>query len=134
MIRLGDIAVSVRDAKASAKWWVEKMGFRSHTIEGAGEHPVLVAPPGDRYILHLCEGFEPVDPGNTGIGFMSDDIENDVARMKEAGVVFAKPFEKQEHGGTALFQDPDGNTFWLIGMPRQMVEGMTDMVAPDSIG
>ena len=40
---------------------------------------MLVAPPGDRFILHLCEGFAPLEPGDTGIAFLTDDMAATVA-------------------------------------------------------
>lgn len=128
-MRFADVAVSVKDARASVAWWVEKVGFRQTNIPG-NEHAVLVAPPGDRYCLHLCESYEKVDPGNTGIAFLTDDLEGDVARMKAAGVKF-EPRAKEGHEvNMAKFHDPDGNIFWLIGAPRAAVEAMTSMMAP----
>src|SRR5690348_11888297 len=102
MIALADVAIVVSDAKASAQWWQEKLGFAVHTLEGSG-HAVLIAPPGERFILHLCQGFAPVEPGNTGIAFMTDEIDALVARMKAAGVHFPEPLQKTEWGGSAKF-------------------------------
>jgi catechol 2,3-dioxygenase-like lactoylglutathione lyase family enzyme len=114
-IAMSDVAVVVKDANASARWWGENLGFLTHTVGPPGSHALMVAPPGDRFLLHLCEGFEPVEPGNSGIGFVTDDIETLVERMTKGGVRFPEPFEKTEWGGRAKFADPDGNVFWLIG-------------------
>lgn len=59
MLALADVAVVVSDAKASAKWWVKNLGFATFTVGGEGGHAILVAPPGERFVLHLCEGFAP---------------------------------------------------------------------------
>ncbi|MGI0129932.1 MAG: VOC family protein [Thermoplasmata archaeon] len=120
MLAIADVAVVVSNAKAAAKWWKESVGFSTYTIPGSG-HAVLVAPPGERLILHLCEGFEAVDPGNTGIGFVTDEIDRMVHRMTEAGVTFPEPLSREKWGGMAKFADPDGNVFWLLEAPTAMV-------------
>lgn len=125
MLVIADVAVVVRDARAAAAWWQEKLGFRVHTVGGEGGHAVLVAPVGERFLLHLCEGFEPVDPGNTGIAFVTDEIEGWVERMRASGVRFPVPYAKEAWGGSAKFADPDGNVFWLLGAPTAFIERET---------
>ncbi|MGA8543575.1 MAG: VOC family protein [Thermoplasmata archaeon] len=120
MIALADVAVTVTDAKRTAEWWTEKLDFAVHTVGAPGGHAVVVAPPGDRFVLHRCEGFAPVERGNTGIAFLTDDLEGQVHRMEGAGVRFAEPLEKG--GGMAKFEDPDGNVFWLIGAPTEFIQ------------
>lgn len=129
MMALADVGIAVSDAKLSAKWWKDKLGFSVHHLEG-NEHAVLIAPPGERFLLHLCQGFEEVDPGNTGIAFMTDDIEGVVARMEKAGVRFPEPLKKEEWGASAKFADPDGNVFWLMGSPRGFIRKAVALRAP----
>jgi predicted enzyme related to lactoylglutathione lyase len=121
MLALADFAVTVTNAKASAEWWEDKAGFTTHTVGGPGGHAVMVAPPGERFLLHLCEGIERVEPGNTGIAFMTDEIERQVRSMESAGVVFIEPLKMESWGGSAKFSDPDGNVFWLLGAPKQFI-------------
>jgi catechol 2,3-dioxygenase-like lactoylglutathione lyase family enzyme len=121
MLAFADFAVTVKDAQASADWWAHKLGFESHTIGPPGGHAVLVAPPGERFLLHLCEGIEPPEPGNTGIAFMTDEIEAQVRRMEAEGVIFIEPLRVENWGGSAKFADPDGNVFWLIGAPASFI-------------
>lgn len=128
MIALADCAVAVSNAKAAAKWWVEKVGFAVRTV-GSGEHAMMVAPPGDRFILHLCEGFETVQAGNTGIAFVTDDLPNMVRRMEAAGVHFSEPLKIEPWGGRAKFADPDGNVFWLLGAPSSFIRKETSVRA-----
>lgn len=131
MFAIADVAVVVSDAKASAKWWNEKLGFVVHTMPGTG-HGILVAPPGERLILHLCEGFAPVEPGNSGIAFVTEGIETRVHQMKAAGVAFPEPLTKAEWGGMAKFADPDGNIFWLFETPTARVQATLKSRAPDA--
>jgi len=100
-------AVMVSDAKKSAQWFKEKMGFESEA-EG---HWVTVFPKGSAWKLHLCQG--KLEPGNTGISFYSKDVEKTAAEMKNRGVKFTLNVTKSKEGATAMFEDPDGNVFWL---------------------
>ena len=130
MMKFADVAVSVSDAKAAAAWWQTSVGFRSSTIAG-NEHAIVVAPPGDRFLLHLCEAYEPVEPGNTGIAFLTDDLEAEVARMQANGVRFEERATEGYEAGMAKFHDSDGNIFWLIGAPRQAIEQITALRAQE---
>ncbi len=121
MLALADFAVTVRDARSSAAWWTRALGFEVHTVDGPAGHAVMVAPPGERFLMHLCEGIEPVEAGNTGIAFVTDDLESLVRRMEAEGVVFTEPMRTLSWGGSAKFSDPDGNVFWLLGAPTRFI-------------
>ena len=129
---MADCAVAVSDARAAARWWQQSLGFAVHVV-GGGDHAVMVAPPGDRFILHLCEGFEPVQPGNSGIAFVTDDIDGLVRRMSAAGVSFPEPLQKEAWGSHAKFSDPDGNIYWLLGASRAFVRKETSRRAPAAV-
>ena len=127
MLALADVAVVVRDANASAEWWRQKLGFSIHRL---GDHAILVAPPGERLVLHLCEGFAPLEPGNTGIAFLTDDLPGLAARLAASGVEFPEPYREGGEGMGARFSDPDGNIFWLIGVPAPFVKRTLALRAP----
>jgi catechol 2,3-dioxygenase-like lactoylglutathione lyase family enzyme len=129
LIAIADVAVVVSSAKASARWWSKNLGFSTYTVGGAG-HAILVAPPGERFVLHLCEGFAPLEPGDTGIAFVTDQIDALVDRMTKAAVRFPEPLRKETWGTMAKFADPDGNIFWLLGVPTSMVRGVLNSRAP----
>jgi len=129
MLALADVAVVVSDAKATAKWWVKNLGFATYTTGGTG-HAVLVAPPGERFVLHLCQGFAPIEAGNSGIAFITDDIDALVGRMTEGRVNFPEPLRKEDWGKMAKFADPDGNIFWLLEAPTSMVRATLKSRAP----
>ena len=99
------VAVMVSDAKKSAKWYKEKLGF-STSID---DHWVTAWPKGGSWKLHLCEG--ELEPGNTGISFWSESLEKDVAALKKKGVKFSQDYTKFDWGAVAEFDDPDGNVF-----------------------
>jgi predicted enzyme related to lactoylglutathione lyase len=129
MIALADCAVVVSDASAAARWWNEKLGFAVRTV-GPGGHAVMVAPAGDRFVLHLCEGSGPVEPGNSGIAFVTDDLDQLVLKMRAGGVEFPQPIERGERGAMAQFADPDGNVFWLLEASPAFIRTETRRRAP----
>ncbi len=129
MIALADVAVVVSNSRASASWWRKNLGFASKTIGGTG-HAVVIAPPGDRFVLHLCEGFAPLEPGDTGIAFVTDALDPLVERMRRGSVAFPEPVQRGSWGASAKFADPDGNIFWLFELPRAMVRSAASTRAP----
>jgi catechol 2,3-dioxygenase-like lactoylglutathione lyase family enzyme len=129
MMALADVAVVVTNAKASAEWWERNLGFAKHTVGGGSGHAILVAPPGDRFVLHLCEGFAPLEPGDSGIAFVTDDMDPLIARMTAGGVRFPTPLRTEDGGRMAKFSDPDGNVFWLLEAPTAMVRETLQMRA-----
>ncbi len=48
---IGSVAVLVNDAKRSAEWYRDKLGFEVVSAEG---HAVFVSAPGSDSLLHLC--------------------------------------------------------------------------------
>lgn len=129
MIALADCAVAVKNARESAEWWRRNLGFVVHVV-GDGPHAIMVAPPGDKFVLHLCEGFEPVEPGNSGIAFVTDEIDRLVRRMRDGGVRFPEPLKKESWGTMAKFADPDGNVFWLLGASTRFIRSEAHRRAP----
>jgi catechol 2,3-dioxygenase-like lactoylglutathione lyase family enzyme len=55
----------------------------------------------------------------TGISFYTDDIAKTYAMLKRRRVTFRFPPRQEKWGAQlASFQDPDGNRFFLLQMPR----------------
>jgi catechol 2,3-dioxygenase-like lactoylglutathione lyase family enzyme len=65
--------------------------------------------------IHLCElADHVVEPGPTGITFLTDNILADYERLKLKGVRFVNTPKKMEWGEwLCAFLDPDGNEFDL---------------------
>ncbi len=110
---VGSIAVLVKDAKKSAEWYREKLGFETR-IEG---HWVTAKPKGSEVVLHLCEKNpdwgKDTPGGNTGIFLECEDKERTYRELKLKGVKFTKELTRVPWGQSAVFQDPDGNEFWM---------------------
>jgi predicted enzyme related to lactoylglutathione lyase len=115
---LATVAVVVPRGKEPAKWYKEKLGFE---ISGDAEgHWIVVAPKGSAREprgpwrgIHLCEA-EELEPGNTGILFLTADIKATVKELKAKGVRFTREITKEPWGTFAMFADPYGNEFWLM--------------------
>ncbi len=108
--KIGDVAVMVSNATEASKWYTEKLGFSLLSHEG---HWVTVGPEGSQTVLHLCEG--KLEPGNTGIGFDSDDLDRTYGELTSKGVEFTRKPADEGWGKYAMFRDPYGNEFWLVG-------------------
>ena len=118
LTEISSVPVLVRDAKKSAKWYSDKLGFEAN-VQG---HWVTVKPKGSKMVIHLCEAphrripeeWEDDRPGgNTGIGFYSDDQKKTFQELKARGVEFKKDLTTEWFGTYAIFRDPDGNEFWM---------------------
>ncbi|MGD1055473.1 MAG: VOC family protein [Nitrososphaerales archaeon] len=113
LTEVSSVAVLVNDAKKSAKWYEEKLGFEA-SVQG---HWVTVKPRSSKVVIHLCERCEEWEGdrpgGNTGIGFYSDDKKKTYEELRAKGVEFKKELTTEWFGTYAIFKDPDGNEFWL---------------------
>ncbi len=130
---VGSASVLVNDAKKSAEWYREKLGFEIIATEG---HSVFVKPKGsDTLLLHLCgrcDAWENDHPsGRTGIwlqcGQVSmrkdeksgqlipssrpENVEKTYLELKEKGVVFSEELTSTSWGKYAILRDLDGNEF-----------------------
>jgi predicted enzyme related to lactoylglutathione lyase len=108
-MKFGDVAVVVSDVKKAKKWYVEKLGFK---LEADEDHWVTVVASDGAAPIHLCET-KPREKGNTGIGFVTKDVAKLEKKLRAKGVKFTQPAKKYPWGVVAMFQDPDGNVFWL---------------------
>ncbi len=129
---VGSVAVLVRDAKKSAAWFHEKLGFETVGSEG---HAVFVRPrEAPLPLIHVCEecdswqGDRPGGP--TGIWLRCgevqfrkaksgelipasnpEDVERTYRDLKGKGVTFSHDLQTVSWGKRATFLDLDGNEF-----------------------
>lgn len=129
---VGSVAVLVNDAKKSAEWYRDKLGFE--IVENKG-HTVFVKPKGSQFLLHLCgkcDAWETDRPGGrTGVGFHCgkvgmrkdtvsgrlirasnpEDVEKTYLELERKGVEFSEALTSTSWGKYAILKDPDGNEF-----------------------
>ena len=116
--RVKFVGVAVRDQDRALDFWTRQMGFQVATDQLMGEGMprwIEVRIPGGQTGLAL---FTP--PGEEhrigtfhSISFACDDVEKTHAALVERGVEFVQPPKKESWGTSAVFKDPDGNTFVL---------------------
>lgn len=106
------IALSVKDRHASAKWYLETLGFETlYHADEAGWSEVQTKT--ENVILGLGEHTEPV-PGNSVPVFGVADLDTARGRMEGVGIKFDGPTDVVEGMvKTATFYDPDGNALML---------------------
>jgi predicted enzyme related to lactoylglutathione lyase len=104
------IAVIVSDLDDATSWYKEKLGFEVRESDG---HWVTVAPKGWSSEIHLCK-MDELEPGNTGILLLTDDLDNTCSKLKEKGVEFTQEPSKKAGDTIAKFKDLYGNIFWLM--------------------
>lgn len=114
--KISSIAVSVSDKDKAMKWYSEVLGMEVRENEG---HWVTVGLSGDGISIHLCEDKElkPAPEGvNTGIAFSTDNVDKAYDALKSKGVEFSKLPNDEGFGMYCIFNDPDKNQFWVLGV------------------
>jgi len=124
-MKINITSVMVDDQTRAHAFYTERLGFIVKDDVPMGEHRWLtvISPEGADGVELLLEpmGFEPAkafqkqlyEAGIPATSFASDDIEAEVARLKEKGVEFRG--EPQEMGNVkiAIFDDTCGNLICL---------------------
>lgn len=124
--RISAIALVLPDYDAGLAFYVGKLGFR--LVENVDQGPkrwVVVEPPGGgvRLVLARAEGkVQQAAIGNQAGGrvflfLATDDFARDHAAMLAAGVEFEEEPRHEPYGSVAVWRDPFGNRWDLLG-PR----------------
>lgn len=122
-LQLQSVTLFVHDQDESLHFYVDRLGFRlvvDRTIEGVHRW-VSVSPPDGTAILALMSpapgsAEHPLIGKSRGVVILSDDVPAVFAEWSGRGVPFHHPPVVPEWGGVfASFEDPDGNTFGLVG-------------------
>ena len=125
-VRISAIALVVPDYEAGLAFYVGKLGFRLvQDIDQGRKRWVVVEPSGGgaRLVLARAEGEAQIDAiGNQAGGRVflfleTDDFARDHAAMQAAGVEFEEAPRHEPYGSVAVWRDPFGNRWDLIG-PR----------------
>lgn len=115
MKRIKFVSIPVSDQDRALKFWTEQVGFQVVTdrpflpgqrwielkIPGAQTGLVLFTPPGQEARIGHFQN----------ISFHCDDVEKTHAELATKGVEFVQGPKKESWGTSAIFKDPDGNTF-----------------------
>ncbi len=112
MLKLGYINVFVSDFNAAVDFFTNIVGLDCNTADESFGYASFDAGPISFAIAQTDE--VALLGRHTGVGFITDDIDTEYERLKNAGVVFEMPPTAQPWGGVlALFKDPDNNIYYL---------------------
>jgi serine phosphatase RsbU (regulator of sigma subunit)/predicted enzyme related to lactoylglutathione lyase len=122
-LRLAHVTLFVRDHERSLRFYVGRLGFSiiaDHKVSG-GIRFVAVAPPDGTAILALLspkpdsEDYKHIG-GARRVAFLTENVDAKYHEWRERGVRFHHPPIEPAWGGLfTSFEDPDGNSFVLVG-------------------
>jgi len=127
------VTILVPDQEEALRWFTEVLGLekRQDAPFGPGARWLVVAPRDQDDFGIVLQKPEPELHGNeraaemnkqigkaTTWVFRADDLESTYASLKEKGVKFVSPPVKQPWGDQAIFEDPYGNRFALMGQRK----------------
>lgn len=118
--QLGNVTVVVKDLDAARTFYKDVLGLRQAFFDR--KHDWLCFDTG-RTAFSLTVPWNKASKkligGKTGVSFYVDDIRRTYAALKKKKVKFHLAPRKEPWGGRlANFEDPDGNQFFLLQMPK----------------
>jgi catechol 2,3-dioxygenase-like lactoylglutathione lyase family enzyme len=129
--RISAVALVVPDYDAAIAFYTA-IGFelRSDQDMGGGKRWVTVAPPGAETALLLARAVDDRQVAAIGnqtggrVGFFlhTDDFDRDHARLRAAGAAFEETPRDEPYGRVAVWRDPFGNRWDLIGPPSSAAQ------------
>lgn len=129
-LRLQNVTLFVRDQDRSLQFFVDRLGFSlvADYDVPSGDRWVAVAPPDGTAMLALvtpkpdAEDYKHVGQARQ-IVFLTEDVGAKYHEWLERGVTFLHPPKEPGWGGVfTSFEDPDGNSFALVGFDRASQE------------
>ena len=111
-MNIGYVNIFVTDIERSRAFFEDILGLPCNAADG--EHGYASYSAGPVSFGTAVSDDQSLVGRHTGVGFMTEDIDETYERLSAAGVEFDMPPTAQPWGGTlALFKDPDGNLFYL---------------------
>ena len=125
--RISAVALVVPDYDLAIAFYVGKLGFHvTEDIDQGRKRWVTVEPPGGGTRLVLARAECPAQQAAIGhqaggrvfLFLQTDDFARDHAAMLAAGVEFEETPRHEPYGSVAVWRDPFGNRWDLIGPAR----------------
>lgn len=110
------VSIPTRDQDRALAFYTGKLGFRVVTDQPFGEQRwIELRIPGAEtgLVLFTPPGQEDRIGGFMNMSFVTDDVQKTYEELSARGVEFVQPPKVEQWGTSALFRDPDGNTFVL---------------------
>ena len=122
-MKLAAVSLLVPDYEAGIAFFCDGLGFDlTENVDQGDKRWVTVTPAGGgcRLVLARAEGLQRAAIGNQAGGRVwlflhSDDFASDAARITVAGGVFQEAPRDEAYGRVAVWRDPFGNLWDLIG-------------------
>lgn len=124
-MQIGAFALVVPDYDAAIAFYVGTLGFDlvEDTDMGGAKRWVMVRPKGGGVSILLARAVNDAQAASIGnqtggrVGFFleSDDFARDHAAFLAAGVTFEEDPRSEPYGAVAVFRDPFGNRWDLLG-------------------
>jgi catechol 2,3-dioxygenase-like lactoylglutathione lyase family enzyme len=113
--RVQIISVPVSDQDRALEFYVGVLGFELlyDTPMGPDMRWVQIVPKGAQTTVTLVTWFPKMEPGSANLLLETDSLEEDIERVKRAGVVIEGGIKEEFWGRYVMFEDPDGNTIIL---------------------
>ena len=109
------VSIPVRDQDRALTFYTEKLGFRVVTdqpFDGAQRWIDLRVPGADTgVVLFTPTGHEDRVGGFMNLAFEADDVAGTYEELSARGVEFVQAPRTEHWGTSAIFRDPDGNSF-----------------------
>lgn len=111
----------VDDVQASLDFYTEHLGFEPRTVAVPafadvvrGNLRLLLSGPASSAGRPMSDGDRPGPGGWNRIHLLVDDIEAEVARLRDAGLTFRNDIVRGPGGAQVLLVDPSGNLVELF--------------------
>jgi predicted enzyme related to lactoylglutathione lyase len=115
--RIKFVTVPTRDQDRALAFWTKQVGLQVVTDQpmGPGQRWIELKIPGAEtgIALFTPPGFEDKIGTFQGFSFATDDVEKTHVELRERGVEFVQEPRKEQWGTSAIFKDPDGNSYVL---------------------
>ncbi len=116
-----NVRYMVDDVQASVEFYTEHLGFALRTSAAPafadvarGNLRLLLSGPASSAGLPMPDGAKPGPGGWNRIHFIVDDLADEVARLRNAGLVFRNDIVRGPGGSQVLLEDPSGNVIELF--------------------
>jgi predicted enzyme related to lactoylglutathione lyase len=120
--KITHVALVVKNRDEAVEFYTKKVGFEKKADYNppAGDRWVTVGPKGqDLELVLLQAGTSGVSNSSTHITMQVDDCKNTSAELKSRGVQFKQEPIEHLYGISAIFVDPDGNSFQINQFPQK---------------
>ncbi|MEZ4553778.1 MAG: VOC family protein [Dehalococcoidia bacterium] len=118
---MASVRYIIEDVQAAIDFYTNNLGFEVLTSAAPafadiakGNLRLLLSGPGSSGARVLPDGRQPIPGGWNRIHLIVDDLEAEVARLRERGVTFRSDIVRGPGGAQVVLDDPSGNPIELF--------------------